>query len=99
MIDPVRTSAVTPITANVAGTDSVRGPAPQLAYVAKPQPAEAPPSPSLPRLLELVSDLSSAPAPVDHAKIAQIRRAIADHNYKIDLNALARSIVYFDPKD
>jgi flagellar biosynthesis anti-sigma factor FlgM len=39
--------------------------------------------------------LSSAPAPVDYAKIAQVRRAIADGSYKLDPDALAKSIVAY----
>lgn len=95
MIDNVRLSAVVPVatgtagkaeTARTAGTTQTPTPAPQV---------QATPSASLSRLISLANNLSSAPAPVDYAKIAQVRRAIADGSYKVDPNILAKSIVAY----
>ncbi|MES2290871.1 MAG: flagellar biosynthesis anti-sigma factor FlgM [Pseudomonadota bacterium] len=95
MIENVRLNAVVPIAAGTAGkADTARATAATPTQQA-PAPAPAAPSPSLSRLVSLANQLSSAPAPVDYAKIAQIRRAIADGSYQVDPDALAKSIVAY----
>lgn len=95
MIENVRLNAVVPIAAGSAGkADTARATAATPVQQA-PAPAPAAPSPSLSRLVSLANELSSAPAPVDYAKIAQVRRAIADGSYKLDPDALAKSIVAY----
>ena len=59
------------------------------------QLSQARPERQLPELLTLVAKLVQAPAPVDTARIAQIRRAIADGTYKIDVEAIASAIIDF----
>jgi len=51
------------------------------------------------QLMDLAADLAKAGPPVDYARIAQIKRAIADGSYDIDVNAVARSILNFAPRD
>ena len=97
MIDPVRTGPVTPVTAAAAKSVDVRPSVPQQVHV--PKPLDAAPGVTLPRLLDLVADLAKSGPPLDYAKIAQVRRAIADGSYKINADALAKAIVSFGPKD
>ncbi len=97
MIDPVRTGPVSAIVATAAKGTDVSLSTPQQGRVRKP--LDAAPGVTLPRLLNLVADLASSGPPLDYAKIAQVRRAIADGSYKIDADALAKAIVSFDPKD
>lgn len=95
MIENVRMNAVVPIAAGTAGkADTARATAATTTQQT-PAPAPAAPSPSLSRLVSLANQLSSAPAPVDYAKIAQVRRAIADGSYQVDPDALAKSIVAY----
>lgn len=96
MIDPVRTGPVTSIIANAVVSPDVRRQAQQLVDVVRP--LEVAPNVTLPRLLDLVADLAHAGPPLDYARIAQVRRAIADGSYKIDADALAKAIVSFAPK-
>lgn len=94
MIENVRLNAVVPIAAGTAGkADIARATAATPTQQAPKAPAA--PSPSLSRLVSLANELSSAPAPVDYAKIAQVRRAIADGSYQLDPDALAKSIVAY----
>lgn len=96
MIDPVRTGPVTSIVVNAAVSRDVRRQAQHPVDVVRPM--EVAPNVTLPRLLDLVADLAHAGPPLDYARIAQVRRAIADGSYKIDADALAQSIVSFAPK-
>jgi negative regulator of flagellin synthesis FlgM len=48
-----------------------------------------------PVLRRLAADLASQGPPVDYAKIAQLRQAIADGNYQVDPQVIARSIMAF----
>lgn len=99
MVDPVRTGPVTPMAANVAGSAELRPRLAERVTSSASQKAGEPVKPNLPQLLELVADLASSGPPVDIAKIAQVRRAIAEGSYKIDVDALAKAIVSFGPKD
>lgn len=94
MIDPVRLGPVSPLTADAAET-SVRRLTPHDFRKGVEAPSRAP----VPQLLDLVADLTHSGPPVDYARIAQVRRAIADGSYRIDANALAKSIIAFGPKD
>ncbi len=52
-------------------------------------------SPSLPKLVSLAADLAEAGPPVDYAKIAQLRQAIAQGDYVLDVDSIAHSMVGF----
>jgi negative regulator of flagellin synthesis FlgM len=96
MIDPVHMGPVKPAGAEPAGGGAeVR----RLTPRDLGKPVEAPSSATLPRLLDLVADLAHLGPPVDYARIAQVRRAIADGSYKIDADALAKAIVNFALKE
>ncbi len=87
MIDPVRLGPVTPITASVARrADVARAVSPDAGSASRA---------TLPRLLDLVADLAQSGPPIDYAKIAQVRRAIAEGSYRIDADALAKAILSF----
>ncbi len=101
MVEAARTGSVTPIairaaTTAVDGTE-VRRLTPQDLRPAQGTPSAS--SASLPRLLDLVAELAHSGPPVDYARIAQVRRAIADGSYRIDANALAKAIIGFAAKD
>ena len=87
MIGPIRNIVVAPIATNAPRTLETGRSATEAIALAKP---------TLPHLLELAADLSASGPPIDYARIAQIRRAIADGSYKIDTAALAKAIVHFD---
>ena len=87
MIDNVRPNAVAQVANGTLGKPNVDRASVQVKSEA-PEKSAA----SLPRLLSLVADLSSAPPPVDFARIAKVRRAIADGSYKLDPEALANAI-------
>ena len=48
---------------------------------------------SLPQLVRLAAELSSAPPPVDQARIAEIRDAISKGSYRIDPDGIARALL------
>lgn len=50
---------------------------------------------SLPKLIELARALTEQGPPVDYAKIAQIRQAIAQGEYHIDTEAIASAILRY----
>lgn len=50
---------------------------------------------SLPKLVSLAADLAKAGPPVDYAKIAQLRQAIAQGEYSVDVDAIAGSMIRF----
>jgi negative regulator of flagellin synthesis FlgM len=78
---------------------AVRSPAtPAVARVAPVRAEQSPPAATLPQLLNLVADLAGAEPPVDNARIAEIRRAIADGSYTVDPDVLARAIVAWNPQ-
>lgn len=52
-------------------------------------------STTLPKLVQLARELSNQGPPVDDAKIAQVRQAIAEGNYHIDTDAIANAILRF----
>jgi negative regulator of flagellin synthesis FlgM len=89
MIDPVRPgpvkSVATPSDARRLATQELRNSGARSAA-------------SLPRLLDLVADLTTAGPPVDYARIAEVRRAIADGSYQIDADAIAKAITGFAAK-
>lgn len=98
MIDPVRTGPVNRVT-----------PSPNGSPVAKAAPLAEPMARSIatrglvagghiPRLMELAADLAQLGPPIDYAKIAQVRRAIADGGYRIDADALAMAIMNYPPE-
>ncbi len=50
---------------------------------------------SQPKLVNLASELAKAGPPMDHAKIAQLRQAMARGEYSQDVDAIANSMVRF----
>jgi flagellar biosynthesis anti-sigma factor FlgM len=95
MVDPVCMGPISPFAAQAAGGSEVRRLTPQDLRKIPDVPLGA----SVPQLLNLVADLAHSGPPVDYARIAQIRRAIADGNYKIDADAVAKAIVAHVAKD
>lgn len=53
---------------------------------------------TLPKLVQLARALSDQGPPVDQAKIARVRQAIAEGNYHIDTDAIANAILLFSAK-
>lgn len=60
-----------------------------------PQPGA---STTLPKLVQLARELSNQGPPIDQAKIARVRQAIAEGNYHIDTDAIANAILLFSSK-
>ena len=86
MVDPARFGAVQPVMP-VRPRDTI----------AIPMPRSATQSPShqtsLPQLLNIVAELVTHGPPVDHAKIAQLRQAIAFGSYRVDPDAIAGAML------
>jgi negative regulator of flagellin synthesis FlgM len=53
---------------------------------------------SLSKLINLARTLADQGPPIDSAKIAQVRQAIADGNYQIDVEALANAMLRYSAK-
>ncbi|UNU43139.1 flagellar biosynthesis anti-sigma factor FlgM [Sphingopyxis sp. YF1] len=66
-------------------------------HAAGPAPAPAQAKPADPvaaaSLIGLASDIASQPAPVDGARVAAIRSAIAEGRYQLDPGATARAML------
>lgn len=45
------------------------------------------------KLTALVHDLALQPPPVDHARIAQLRQAIASGDYRVDVKIIAGAMI------
>lgn len=52
-------------------------------------------SASLPQLVNLARTLADSGPPIDSAKIARVRQAIADGNYRVDVEALANAMLQY----
>jgi negative regulator of flagellin synthesis FlgM len=50
---------------------------------------------SLPKLVNLATELSKAGPPVDFVKIALVRQAIAQGEYSVDVDRIAHAMVGF----
>lgn len=48
---------------------------------------------SLPQLASLAAELSSAPPPVDQARIAEVRASISGGSYQLDPDRIARALL------
>ena len=48
---------------------------------------------SLPHLINLVRTLADSGPPIDSAKVARVRQAIAEGNYHVDVEALANAML------
>jgi flagellar biosynthesis anti-sigma factor FlgM len=92
MVDPV---SMGPAKLVVGGPAKVRI---SKADVINPSQTQTDHAPSLPHLLEVVSKLESRQAPVDYAKIAQIRQAIALGQYMPDPVKIADAMLGFGGK-
>jgi negative regulator of flagellin synthesis FlgM len=84
-------------TGPVSRTSSTRLASPSPHRVANEVPTRdaAGASASLPRLVTLAADLARQGPPVDYARIAQIRQAIAEGSYTVDPVAIASSMIAF----
>jgi negative regulator of flagellin synthesis FlgM len=89
MVDPVAQGPVSRARIASAAT----GPSPR-AMTAGHQTARKEAA-SLPRLVTLAAELASQGPPVDYARIAQVRQAIADGSYTVDPDRIAQSILAF----
>lgn len=60
-----------------------------------PRTATPAPSPtaSLPKLVSIAAELAEQGPPVDYAKIAQVRQAIAKGEYSVDVQSIAHALV------
>lgn len=91
MVDPVNLGPVRSLPqsprASTAKTE-VRASVPAPAH---PEPSAA----SLPKLIGLAADLAKQGPPVDYARIAQIRQAIAKGDYSIDADRIAHAMIGF----
>jgi flagellar biosynthesis anti-sigma factor FlgM len=92
MVDPVSLNAVKPVDSRSAHR------ALQISTTARASGIAPARSAPLPKLLTLVSELEAQTAPVDHAKIAQIRQAIALGHYNPDPVQIAEAIMRFGGK-
>ena len=90
MVDPARFGAVQPVTP-VRPRDTIAT-HPQTQRSTAQAPAQ---HTSLPQLLNMVAELATHGPPVDHAKIAQIRQAIAFGSYRADPDAIAGALIEF----
>jgi negative regulator of flagellin synthesis FlgM len=66
---------------------------------AKAQPVAAPPAVATPMLSQMVADLVGQGPPVDFARVAQLKQAIADGSYAVDPQAIARAILQYNRAD
>lgn len=89
MVDPVTLWPVRPVSRSVKD-DGARA---TRSETASARPAGS--SASLPKLVSLAADLARAGPPVDYAKIAQVRQAIAQGGYSIDVDTIAHSMIGF----
>ena len=70
------------------------------APVGRAAPPAATASPrNVPRLVALANDLATGEPPVDGVRVAQLRQAIADGTYQLDLAAIARALLTGARKD
>jgi negative regulator of flagellin synthesis FlgM len=60
--------------------------------------ANAPQKASLPKLMQMAAALAQQGTPIDYVKIAQVRRAIAEGDYKIDPGRIADAMLQFHSK-
>jgi negative regulator of flagellin synthesis FlgM len=88
MVDPVTLGPVSR-TNGTAPVSTAR----QRSAAASNAPARQEAPASLPRLVTLAAELANQGPPVDYARIAQIRHAIADGSYAIDPELIAQSIL------
>lgn len=89
MVDPVTLWPIRPVSKS-AKDDGARA---TRSATASARPVGA--SASLPKLVSLAADLAKAGPPVDYVKIAQLRQAIAQGAYSIDVDSIAHSMVGF----
>ncbi len=91
MVDPVSLGPARPVqsrTHMVAKAES---------FSPRQNAVQSHPGPSLPRLVSLAAELASQGPPVDEARIAHIRNAIALGTYKIDPALIGIAILsYYD---
>ncbi len=94
MVDPIKFGPLRPVehrkSASVPTTESKAALAPSLPAPAMP----AMPAVSLSKLTAMARELADSGPPVDHARIAQIRQAIAMGSYRIDPDAIAGAMLH-----
>ena len=87
MVDPVTLGPVRTL------PQSPRSPASTAARTEAAPAQTASTAPSLPKLVGIATELAKQGPPVDYAKIAQVRQAIAQGKYSVDVESIAHSIV------
>jgi negative regulator of flagellin synthesis FlgM len=62
-------------------------------HLTQPNRTDTAPPVTVAKLTALVHDLALQPPPVDHARIAQLRQAIASGDYRIDAQKIAGAMI------
>ncbi len=91
MVEPILSGLSKPVKNAKAGTAASR-PVP-----VAPRPVQVQGA-SLPKLVRMANDLAAMGPPVDAARIAEIRQAIATGNYPVDPQTIADAILGFDDR-
>lgn len=89
MVDPVTLWPVRSVSKSV-GEPGVK--------TARTEPASAQPkgsATSLPKLVSMAAELARQGPPVDFARIAQLRQAIAQGSYAVDVDSIAHAMIGF----
>lgn len=92
MVDPVSSGRNNPITGQQPISDAERPRAASLKDVRIPRAV------TLSALVQLTRAVADAGPPLDYAKIAALREAIASGTYKVDPQAIAQAITAFHRK-
>jgi len=96
VVDPLPPGPVSRISRSASSTLAER----QSVASATQQVEATTASASLPQLVTLAADLVRQGPPIDYARVAQIRQAIADGRYTIDTQSIAQSIMtFYGPRD
>ena len=95
MVDPLHIQRIGPL-AGPGRADARKELAPR---GQESRPAKAPARSSLPQLVNLATELARQGPPVDHARIAQIKAAIANGYYEVDVNRIAAAILTSGPAE
>lgn len=93
MVDPVTFGPVYPVKTQSAAGRADTAAKSGTAHVGSTSPPATAAAPSLPKLVHLAAELASQGPPVDYARIAPIRQAIAMGAYRIDHEAIASALL------
>lgn len=87
MVDPVNLGPVRSLPQSPRTSTAKAEARPSVSVQAEPT------APSLPKLIGLAADLAKQGPPVDYARIAQIRQAIAKGEYSVDADRIAHAMI------